>query len=115
MRRDHGFKQTAIGLDKFDMLRVKNSSGDIVTRPILRSALETIGRSDVEGLENLLEARLELLQVFYGGTSELCKKLDVDELLIKRILDGRTNMRKCVIKKIDDLWDRAYKLLKHGQ
>jgi len=115
MRRDHGFRQTAVGLDEFDMLRVKNASGDIVTRPILRSALETIGRSDVEGLENLLEARLELLQVFYGGTDELCKKLDEDELLIKRILDGRTNMRKSVIKKIDDLWDRAYKLLKHGQ
>jgi len=116
MKTLHGFENHTVGLERLTMLQARSETGEVFSRPVLQSALEIIGRSDVESIYSLLAARLEVMQVFFGGPDKLAKKLDEDTSTIKKLRHGHySKLTRPFLKKIDELWDRTYKLMRHGQ
>jgi hypothetical protein len=116
MRKLHGFEKQTVGLSELEMLQASDFSGTRFSRPVMRWALETVGKSDRAAIGDLIGARLEIMQVFLDGTNRLSVELGIDENILRKIRHRNyAPLSNNILKKIDELWDRIYVWMRHAQ
>jgi hypothetical protein len=84
--------------------------------PVMSWALETLATSDLAPLSTILAARLEIMQVFYGGPENLAKRLELDVATLRKFrYRNYFQLTGKIVTRIDSLWDRTYRILRYGQ
>lgn len=112
----HGFENHAGTTKPMRLMRWVDTSGTYHEELVLEEALRVIADSERAPLTSLLAARLEMLQVYFGGPLAVAEKVGVSVEALRKIRHGNYfKLTGRIMTKIDDLWDRTFAYLKYGQ
>lgn len=116
MRKLHGLENAQDSQRPVQTLRWTDEHGRRHQASVMSWAVETLGTADLAPLSNLLAARLEIMQVFYGGPENLAERLELDVPLLRKFrYRNYFQLTGKIVTRIDSLWDRTYRILRYGQ
>lgn len=99
-----------------ELMQWKDLQGNKRSGFVLRRALEVVADSEGAAIVDLLAARLEILQVFFGGTQAVAEEVGVPVHLLRKFRHRNYfELTGKIMTRIDDAWDRVHKILKYGQ